>query len=146
MVDIPINIDTTQANNQIAALNANLNKTAQATQQVQTSAMTYFNYAMHVTNIVMNLLGETARKSEYAMEYAAILNAIQIMQTEVSIGTTLAQASAAFASGNIISGTALTGTAGLMQGLLIQQQAQKAQIKQQQAYMASIKTLTDGWS
>lgn len=145
MVNIPVRIDTSGVNSQINAVNAKVTQTGQIIRNTRIEAITLFNYAMHVTNIVVSMMQRSGETVMRGIKLADILNTINIAQAEATFATTTAQSATAFATGHPGAGIAYASLAGLLQAQIIQQQAIKAQIKQQEAYMQTIRNLYNGY-
>ena len=94
-------------------------------------AITYFHYAMHLSNIIAGQLARIYEGTTSAAAIQATIEGIQIASSEVNIGMTTARGIAALSNpATIAQGIMLLSIAASMQYMVVEQQILKAQADQ----------------
>lgn len=142
---IPIDADFTQVEAKLKGINVTVNKINTQTNDTNIKLMQVYQYSSHIATLISSMATRATQGTEQAIGAQIAAQTIAAVSTQVSIGTTIAQAIAAFTAGNVIQGSALLGTAALMQTNLVQQQQQIIAARQAKKEVQLIREQIQRW-
>ena len=144
---IKVNIDAASATLGVQNLQKQISKADQDLEAKNVKMTTYFNYGMHLSNILVNQLAKTAEGTQYEAGMQALLAGVNIAQTELSIINLSQRAFANLADpATTALGVLQLSIAGAMQYTLVQQQLNKARLDAIQGSIKSFQTFREMYS
>jgi hypothetical protein len=144
-IRIPIDADTSQVEAKLKGLGIQTQQVNQNVQKTQTNLLQLYTYSAHITTLITSMIRRNQKGTEESLAAQGVAQFIQVASTEISIGTTIAQAFAAAAAHNYVQAGLLMSAAGLMQGNLASQQILLQQTKQAQKETRALRDQMDRW-
>lgn len=142
---IPVDADMTLVYQKLNEIGIKTQQIATQTKHSELNLLRLYSYSAHIASLITQMGRRMSKGTEEAVGWQIAALGISALTTEVAIGTTIAQAMAAFATHQYVQGGMLIAAAGMMQVNLAQNLVAQGEAIRLKQYIASVSDQYEAW-